>query len=230
MAEKPQKLLVIHELLLAEYGHREWLPRRDPLSELIFTILSQNTNDLNRDRAIRRLRERFPTWEDVRDASTAEIAQAIRVGGLANTKAARIKDILEQIGWERAELSLGFLRGMETEEALQWLQSLKGVGPKTAACVLLFSWNVPVFPVDTHIYRLSKRLGLIGERASREKAHRLLGRLVPPEATYDLHLNMIAHGRQVCQAREPRCEICVLKDHCDYYQERFFAHAPGSAT
>lgn len=230
MAEKLQKLLRIHDLLLAEYGRREWRPRRDPLSQLIFTILSQNTNDLNRDRAIRRLRERFPSWEDVRDASPAEIAQAIRVGGLANIKASRIKDILEQISWERAELSLGFLRDMEMEEALQWLQSLKGVGPKTAACVLLFSWNRPAFPVDTHIYRLSKRLSLIGREVSRKEAHRLLGKLVPPEATYDLHLNMIVHGRQVCQAREPRCEICVLKDYCDYYQERFPAYASETAA
>jgi endonuclease-3 len=115
---------------------------------------------------------------------------------------------------------------MEIQEALRWLESLKGVGPKTAACVLLFSWNKPVFPVDTHIHRVSKRLGLIGERTTREEAHRVLGELVPPEATYDFHLNMIAHGRQVCQARTPRCEICALREHCDYYQERVLPYIP----
>jgi len=231
VAEKQEKVLAIHKLLFAEYGPREWQSRLDPLSELTFTILSQNTNDTNRDRAIQLLKERFPTWEEVRDAPVEEVAETIRIGGLSNIKARRIKAILEEISWERGELSLDFLRHMEMGEALKWLQSLNGVGPKTAACVLLFSLRKPAFPVDTHIYRVAKRLGLLEEGASREEAHQALGNLVPPEATYDLHLNMIAHGRQICQARQPRCEVCVLKEHCNYYARRFLAHArEGKAT
>lgn len=215
--ELKAKALAVHKALIQEYGQRQWNPRLDPLSELVFTILSQNTSDVNRDRVWKRLKDRFPTWEEVLTADVDEIAAAIRPGGLANIKAPRIKNILQTITERRGKLSLDFLADMEINEAKEWLGSLKGVGPKTAACVLLFSCGKPVLPVDTHVHRVSKRLGLIGPKASREQAHMILEESLPPETYYTFHLNMIAHGRQICKAQNPRCEICVLFQHCDYF-------------
>ncbi|MFQ5813360.1 MAG: endonuclease III domain-containing protein [Anaerolineae bacterium] len=212
------KALAVHQLLIEQYGQREWRPRLDPLSELIFTILSQNTSDVNRDRAWSRLKERFPTWESVLVANAAEIAEAIRPGGLANVKAPRIQDALRAIKRERGEFTLDFLAEMEVDEAKRWLTSLNGVGPKTAAIVLLFSLGKPAFPVDTHVHRVSQRLGLIGPKTSRERAHEVLEELLPSEIYYTFHLNLIAHGREVCRSQRPRCETCILGEHCDYYQ------------
>ena len=209
------KALAVHQLLIEEYGQHERHPR-EPLSVLISAILSQNTSDVNRDQAWRRLKERFPTWESVLAARPSEVAEAIRPGGLANVKAPRILEILRAIKRERGELSLDFLADMEVDEARRWLTSLNGVGPKTAAIVLLFSLGKPAFPVDTHVHRVSQRLGLIGPKTSREKAHEVLEALLPPEIYYTFHLNLIAHGREVCQARQPRCAACVLREHCDY--------------
>jgi len=211
------KALAVHQLLIEQYGQREWRPGRDPLSELIFTILSQNTSDVNRDRAWVRLKERFPTWESVLAANAEKLADAIRPGGLANVKAPRIQETLRVIQMERGEFTLDFLAEMEVDEARKWLTSLKGVGPKTAAIVLLFSLGKPAFPVDTHVHRVSQRLGLIGPKTSREKAHDVLEELIPPEIYYPFHLNLIAHGREVCKSQRPRCAICVLREHCDYY-------------
>jgi endonuclease-3 len=189
----------------------------DPVSELVSTILSQNTNDVNRDVAFERLRTRLPTWEAVRDADPEEVVEAIRPAGLANQKGPRIQDALHIITQERGELSLDFLADLPQEEAKAWLTSIKGVGPKTAAIVLLFSLGRPAFPVDTHVHRVAKRTGLIGPKVSREKAHDELERLVDPKDYYAFHLNVIRHGRQVCSSRSPRCEECVLQDLCDYY-------------
>ncbi len=214
--KKVAKVKAIHQALLEEYGRRRWRQRLDPLSELIYTILSQNTSDVNRDRAYERLRRRFPTWERVRDARVEEIAEAIRPGGLANIKAPRIKDILHIITGRQGELSLDFICQMKIEEAKEWLGTLKGVGPKTTACVLLFGCGKPAFPVDTHVYRVSKRLGLISRKASAQEAHKILEDLLSPQDYYAFHLNLIAHGREVCKARRPRCEICVLAPYCDY--------------
>jgi len=221
------KALTVHQLLIAEYGEQKWRPRLDPLSELIFTILSQNTSDVNRDRAWKRLKERFPTWESVLTADTTDVAEAIRLGGLANVKAPRIQEVLQVIKQEqrpelaegRGELTLDFLAEMEVDEARRWLTSLHGVGPKTAAIVLLFSLGKPAFPVDTHVHRVSQRLGLIGPKTSRERAHEVLEELLPPEIYYTFHLNLIAHGREVCKSQQPRCAACVLREHCDYYRE-----------
>jgi endonuclease-3 len=214
------KALAIHHMLVEQYGDHLWHPRLDPLSELVLTILSQNTNDVNRDHAWHRLRERFPgpNWREVMDAPTEELAAAIRPGGLADTKAPRIQGALSTILAERGELSLDFLAHMPVEEAKAWLMRLKGVGPKTAAIILLFALGRPAFPVDTHVHRLSRRLGLIPSKTSREKAHRLLEELLPSEIYYSFHINLIGHGRQVCGARVPRCAICVLQEHCDYYR------------
>ena len=210
--------LTVHQLLIEQYGQHEWRPRLDPLSELIFTILSQNTSDVNRDRAWVRLKDRFPTWESVVAADAEELADAIRPGGLANVKAPRIQEALRAIKQEQGEFTLDFLAEMEVDEAKQWLTSLHGVGPKTAAIVLLFSLGKPAFPVDTHVHRVSQRLGLIGPKTSREQAHDALEKLLPPEIYYTFHLNLIDHGREICKSQQPRCAACVLREHCNHYQ------------
>lgn len=215
-AGSDEKVMSVHELLLREYGHHEWHPHRDPLSELVRTILSQNTSDVNSDRAFSRLRGRFPSWEAVKDADLEEITEAIRPGGLAQIKAPRIRGALRTVAEKRGELRLDFLSDLQLDEARAWLESLVGVGPKTAACVLLFSLGRPVLPVDTHVLRVSRRLGLIEPRTTAEKAHQTLGAMLPEEAIYDFHLNMVSHGRQVCRVQRPRCDICVLAPHCDY--------------
>jgi endonuclease-3 len=184
---------------------------------LVGAILSQNTNDLNRDRAFEQMRERFSTWEEVRDAEPAELVEAIRPAGLANQKGPRIQNALQIITEQQGRLSLGFLADMEIEEARQWLISIKGVGPKTAAIVLCFALGRPAFPVDTHVHRVTRRLGLIGPKTTRERAHTVLEELLPVEIYYPLHMNLIAHGRQVCKSQQPRCEVCVLQEHCDYF-------------
>jgi endonuclease-3 len=216
-----RKIRAIHRLLLKTYGEPE-RSQMDAVSELICTILSQNTNDNNRDRAYTALREKFPTWEQVRDAPIRQVIAAIRSAGLANQKGPRIQRVLRRITTECKsrgvpDLNIDFLADLSVEEAKQWLTSLDGVGPKTAAIVLLFSLNRPAFPVDTHVHRVTTRLGLISEGMSAEKAHGILEALVPPEWYYAFHLNVIAHGRAVCKAQRPRCEICPLQKHCDYF-------------
>jgi endonuclease-3 len=183
----------------------------------VCTIISQNTNDRLRDRAYRALRERFPAWEQVRDAPQDQVARTIQIAGLGQTKAPHIQGALRHITSERGKLELEFLRGLSVEEAKAWLTAMKGVGPKTAAIVLLFSLDMPAFPVDTHIHRVSRRLGLVPQSTSREKAHQLLEQLMPRETYYAFHLNLIRHGREVCAARKPRCESCLLRDLCQHY-------------
>ncbi len=204
----------IIRLLAEEYGNLGWSRHRDPISELIMTILSQNTSDHNSRRAFDRLITRFGNWQAVAEASVEEIAQAIRYGGLAQVKAPRIKQILDQISAQRGSLDLTFLQELPVAEAKAWLQGLPGVGPKTASCVLLFSLGKPALPVDTHIYRVTKRLGLIDPRASAERAHEILGAMVPAEDIYQFHIHMIEHGRGVCKAQHPRCHRCVLLQVC----------------
>jgi endonuclease-3 len=187
----------------------------DAVSELVSTILSQNTNDVNRDRAFGRLQERFPTWEAVRDAPVDEVKEAIRVAGLANHKGPAIVGALRHITAQRGDLSLDWLRDLPVDEAKAWLTAIGGVGPKTASIVLLFSLGMPALPVDTHVHRVSRRVGLIGPKVSREKAHLVLEAALPQETYYPFHLNVIRHGREVCAARKPRCEDCVLDDICD---------------
>jgi endonuclease-3 len=212
------KTIQVHHKLLEAYGEPAWRPHLDPVSELVSTILSQNTNDVNRDVAFDRLRTRFPTWEQVRDADVDEVIDAIRPAGLANQKGPRIQEALRFVTRERGELELDFLAEWPVEEAKAWLCSMNGVGPKTAAIVLLFSLGQPAFPVDTHVHRVTKRLGLIGPRVSREKAHDLLEQLVPPKDYYAFHLNVIRHGRQVCTSRKPHCQDCMLNGLCDYFE------------
>lgn len=214
-----EKALEVHRRLLQVLGERPHDAHLDPVSELVCTILSQNTNDNLRDQAYRTLRRRFPTWEEVRDAPVQEVIDAIRVAGLGQTKGPRMQEALRHITAERGRLELDFLREMNVEEARAWLTAMHGIGPKTAAIILLFSLGRPAFPVDTHIHRVSRRLGLIPPTTSREKAHELLEAMLPPETYYAFHLNLIQHGREVCQARKPRCALCTLRDLCDYYQK-----------
>lgn len=212
------KVLEIHERLVASYGEHDRQPNRDPVSTLVNTILSQNTNDHNRDIAYQQLRQKFSTWEEVRQAPLEDVVEAIRPAGLAPTKAPRIQNALNTIVETQGELTLNFLEDMPLEEARAWLLSLDGVGPKTAAIVLLFALGRPAFPVDTHVHRVARRLGLIPETTSREKAHDLLESLLPEELYYTFHLNLIQHGREICQSRVPRCVVCDLQDLCSYYQ------------
>lgn len=180
----------------------------------MFTILSQNTSDVNRDRAWARLRARYPTWEAVLRAPTARLAAAIATGGLANVKAPRIRAILREVARREGRLSLARLRRMGDGEVRGYLVSLPGIGPKTAACVLAFSLGRAALPVDTHVLRVARRLGLVDARASPERTQASLEALVPARARVEAHLNLIAHGRTTCRARRPACERCVLLDLC----------------
>lgn len=214
LSEKAQQ---VHQRLLQFYGHPIW---RDPLpaiDELVSTILSQNTNDNNRDKAFQGLRQVFPTWEAVRDAPVEAVIDAIRPAGLANQKGPRIQQVLRNITQERSNLDLSFLADMPTEEARAWLLRFHGVGPKTAAIVLQFALNKPAFPVDTHIYRVTGRLGLRDAKMTADQAHDHLARLLLPDTYYAAHLNIIRLGREICQARRPFCERCPLIDLCNYY-------------
>lgn len=208
------KINKITLLLEKEYG----VPRRtrpaDPLDILIETILSQNTNDQNRDKAYQKLKTRFPRWEEVLGAKTKRIVSAIREGGLAGQKARRIREILRWIKKQEGKLSLSFLRKMDSEEIKKMIGSLKGVGPKTLHCLLLFGLRREAFPVDTHIHRIGKRLGFIPERMDSEKAHQWMSPLIPKKKSLSLHLNLIRFGRSLCKARKPLCDICFLKKEC----------------
>lgn len=219
MKTQSELALEIHSRLLAEYGEPVWRDPYPPLDELVSTILSQNTNDINRDRAFQALKAQFSSWGAVRDADSKAVIEAIRPAGLANQKGPRIQAILRAITEERGELELGFLESMPPEEVRQWLLKFKGVGPKTAAIVMQFSLGMPAFPVDTHIYRLSGRLGLREAKMSADAAHSYLEGIFPQETYYTAHLNLIYHGRQICHARNPECGRCVLRDLCQYDQQ-----------
>jgi endonuclease-3 len=202
------------------YGPVEAARPRPVLDSLVGTILSQNTSDRNSHAAFEELLRRFDDWDAVRRAPAARIARAIRRAGLSNQKAPRIKTILNKIRDDRGELSLEFLHEMPTDRAVEYLRALPGVGPKTAACVLMFACRKPVLPVDTHVHRVSRRLGLIGPRTDAGKAHEELARLVPKRQVLEFHVQLIRHGRSVCSARNPQCEACPLLDLCPEGQKR----------
>jgi len=204
----------IIKLLEQEYGSWEWQPGKEPIAVLVGTVLSQNTSDVNSGRAFNSLLSTFGNWEAVASAPVEHIAQAIKSGGLSRIKAVRIKQILNKIEEEQGSLSLDFLNLMDMSEAKNYLMGLPGVGQKTASCVLLFSLGKPCLPVDTHIFRVAKRLGLIDSKVSIEEAHKLLDKQVPSSKVYQFHLHMIEHGRKVCYARQPRCGECVLESGC----------------
>ena len=211
--KRPRRARVraIRDRLRELYGRPEARPHGEPVEELVRTVLSQNTNDRNRDVAYDRLRERFPTWGEVRDARVEDVEDTIRPGGLAYTKAPRIQEILRRLGDD----DLHWLRDAPRDEAIPFLVELPGVGRKTAACVMIFSFGRPEIPVDTHVERVGKRLGLISPRASFDQAHDELRAIVDPEDAWELHINLIAHGRAVCRPL-PRCDECALLRMCPH--------------
>ena len=204
----------IRDRLREMYGRPRNRPHHEPVEELVRTVLSQNTNDRNRDFAYDRLRERFPTWEAVRDAPPAEVLEAIRPGGLAQQTGPRIQHILGEIG---DPIELDWLAEAPRAEAIDYLTALPGVGRKTAACVQIFSFGLPEVPVDTHVYRVGGRLGLFPAKASLETAHDEMLAITDPEDAYELHMNLIRHGREVCRP-QPRCERCELRRMCPWYR------------
>jgi endonuclease-3 len=214
------QIKLILKRLLEVYGVPTWRDPLPPVDELVSTILSQNTNDRNRDQAFIALKARFKTWEEVRLADETEIVTAIRPAGLANQKGPRIKAVLNQIYAERGDLDLTFLASLPLEDARQWLLKFKGVGRKTAAIVLQFSLNRPAFPVDTHIYRVTGRLGVRPEKLNLEQTHDLMEKLIDPADYYAAHLNLIRLGRETCHARKPDCPCCPVKDLCAYPEKR----------
>ena len=216
MTDHSKKAQKVHQKLIEAFGEPVWRNPLPPVDELVSTILSQNTNDVNRDRAFDSLREKFPTWEKVRDADTDEVIEAVRVAGLSNQKGPRIQQVLRAITEERGSLDLSFLEELPIEEARNWLTKFKGVGPKTAAIVLCFSLNRPAFPVDTHVYRLTGRIGLRPEKISVEQSHPYLESVFLPETYYAAHLNIIRLGREICHARKPNCPVCPVRELCDY--------------
>lgn len=214
--QKQKRIRKITRLLDKAYGRHSFHERGTikPIDALVMTILSQNTSDRNSYRAFSGLRKKFRNWNAALKAPTRKIAASIRVGGLANIKAMRIKRVLREIIERRGNLDLSFLGSMELKEAKAWLRSLEGVGPKTAAIVLCFCFGMPAMPVDTHIFRVSKRLGLIGAKTSYERAHDELEALVPPRDIISFHVNLISLGRRVCKPHDPKCCECSLNSLC----------------
>ena len=215
--KRKAKYAPVSTILKEVYGFLDWSRGQDGMDELISCILSQSTSDTNRDMGFQGLKERFSTWEEVRQADTADVIESIRSAGLANQKAPRIQNALDKIYEEVGEYNIDFLADMPIDEAKDWLVSLKGVGPKTAAIVLCFAYNLPAFPVDTHVHRTGKRIGFLPEKISANDAHPVMEAIVPPEDYYQFHIHLIQHGRDTCHARNPACERCPLTEHCDYY-------------
>ncbi|NHJ84850.1 MAG: endonuclease III [Asgard group archaeon] len=199
------------------YGEKKWARWREPVGELVRTILSQNTTDKNSLKAYADLIERYKTWDELVLANEEEIADVIRSGGLANTKAKKIKKCLLDIKQKHGKIDLEFLADYSLEDAEEFLISYDGVGPKTAACVLIFSFNFPIMPVDTHIHRISNRLGIVNTK-TREKTQVAMKKLVPKRDMYSFHINLIEHGREMCKAQKPLCSKCFLTDLCEYYK------------
>lgn len=211
------RVRAIRDRLRELYGRPVNTPHGHPIAELVRTILSQTTNDRNRDVAYERLRAALPTWVEVRDADLEVVEEAIRPGGLAPSKAPRIQQVLRELPTEGDEPSLDWLADADRDEAIGFLVELPGVGRKTAACVMIFALGRPEIPVDTHVYRVGGRLGLFPERASFERAHEEMLAITDPEDAYELHINLITHGRRVCRPK-PRCDECGLRRMCPWYR------------
>jgi endonuclease III len=206
-----------------EYGVKPFKPH-DGMDELISCILSQSTTDANRDRGFAALKAKYPDWAAAHHAPRAEFIDTIRPAGLANSKGPRIQGALARIHAERGAYNIDFLRDLPVDEAKAWLTSLPGVGPKTAAIVLCFGYGRPAFPVDTHVHRVGRRIGFLPDKISADDAHPVMEAIVPPEAYYPFHLQMIYHGRAICHARRPECERCPIRQFCDYYHVTQGAH------
>jgi endonuclease-3 len=207
----------ICKVLIQNYGDTVSDRKLPPIDELVMTILSQHTNDINMIRAFTSLKESYPTWEEVLNAPRDELAKVIYSSGMFNLKAKRIQTALGDIQTRVGKLDLSHLKTMDLKEAKEWLTSIHGVGPKTAAIVLLFSFERPVLPVDTHVWRVTKRLGLIEPKVSREKAHDLLEHILPGKCIPSLNKNLVRHGREICHSQKPRCADCFLNTFCNYF-------------
>jgi endonuclease-3 len=226
-SEFQAKIKLISQGLIGVFGLPEWRPSLSPVDELVSTILSQNTNDVNRDAAFEQLKAAFPNWRAVMEAEEEKVIDAIRTAGLANQKGPRIQGALRYIADQTGgEISLEFLKEMGRDKARDWLMNVKGVGPKTAAIVLLFAMDIPAFPVDTHIYRVTGRIGIRPENLSVEKTHKYLEDRIPEAYYYDLHLNLIKLGREVCGARKWHCYRCPVEDLCEFDDKRMDPSKP----
>jgi endonuclease-3 len=214
---KSSTAAVVVDRLEAQYGRAQVTDRSDPVEELVACILSQHTSDANSVPAFERLHAKYPDWQDMVDAGEAKVADVIRAAGLANQKAKSIISCLKEIKTRMGEYSLEHLRTMPMIEARDWLTSLPGVGPKTASIVLCFSLGMESIPVDTHVYRVAWRIGLIGEKTNAVQAHDELLKVVPPGLAFRFHMALIEHGRQVCKAPTPLCEKCVVTDLCRWF-------------
>jgi endonuclease III len=209
-------IVAVQRRLRASQGPFVPKPVLPVIDEIVATVLSQHTSDVNSERAFAQLKDRFPSWEEVAGAPPDQVADAIRCGGIADQKARRIQQILAAIEEREGRLDVSRLHDLDDAAVEAYLLSLPGVGPKTAACVLTFSMGRPAFPVDTHVHRAAIRLGWIPATASADRAHQLLTPRIPPGIRYDLHVALIVHGRTVCRAQRPRCETCVVRDLCAY--------------
>lgn len=218
--DKREKALLAHELLQLNYGELEIKARRSAIHELISTMLSHRTTHANEEKAYYKMLERFGSWEGVRDAPLDELIEAISSSNFPEVKAPRIKQVVGMIITERGEANIDFLQDMPLDKALAWLVALPGVGLKTATLVLLFNFHRPVMPVDTHVHRVTQRLGIIGEKTSAEKAHAILLDMLPKEAKvlYNFHVHFLWHGQRICTWANPKCKNCVVKDLCDWYK------------
>ena len=217
-SEKPVRYII--QNLERTYGVPENERTSNPLDMLVKIILSQATSDTNSHRTFAALKKRFPAWDALLRARVSTIAETIRSGGLANQKAAVIKDVLRQIKEDHGTLDLGFLHELSSEEAVSYLSQFRGIGPKTIACTLLFACRKEVFPLDTHIFRILRRVGLIPQSCTDRRAHEIMNRIVPHGKFYSFHVNLIRHGRTLCRPRDPLCERCPIVEYCDYGQER----------
>ena len=216
-----EKTWAVYERLLEAHGHWPLTPRRAPMHELVSTMLSHRTTQKNEDLAFQRMWERFGSWEAVRDAPVEELTEAIAPSNYPGAKAPNIKKTLHNIFEARGEADISFLQDLSAEEGLEWLVALPGVGVKTASLVLLFCFSKPILPVDTHVHRVSGRVGLIGPKVTPEKAHRELLALLPaePQVLYNFHIDMLLHGQKICTWNNPKCRKCPLTDLCNWYQE-----------
>ncbi|ALI98316.1 endonuclease III domain-containing protein [Rufibacter tibetensis] len=216
-----EKIWQVHIRLNEVFGHLSGYPRRDPMRELISTMLSHRTTHANEEKAYFQMLEKFPTWEAVMDAPVEELTQALTPAEFPGAKAVNIQKALRLIQAERSDFSLDFLNDLDVPEAMAWLMSLPGVGLKTATLVLLFNFHKPVFPVDTHVHRISQRVGLIGVKVTHDKAHQILLDMLPKDALvlYNLHRHMLKHGQKICTWNSPKCEVCVLQNICNYYAD-----------
>ncbi|MDT4968632.1 MAG: endonuclease [Acidobacteriota bacterium] len=214
--EKPLRYII--QNLERTYGVPVNKRSSDPLDMLIAVILSQATSDTNSDRTFAALKKRFPTWESLLRARISTIVSTIRSGGLANQKAVVIREVLQQIKEEHGTLDLGFLHDVSPEQAVDYLSQFRGIGPKTIACTLLFACRKEVFPLDTHIFRVLRRIGIVPQKCTDRHAHEIMNGIVPKGKFYSFHVNLIRHGRKLCRPREPLCERCPIVEYCDYGQ------------